>query len=369
MSNMKKIGFAVVVFLFSTMLVRASDDGYFPVNSEATLTNCVEQFGECRLTGDISLTKELVVNGEIVLDLHGYKITPDASFQLHAGFIQVGRGAKLTIQDSKGSGEISTGSLGNVWAAIQLIQNNDSSDVAELIVNGGTIAGYYYGITGNGKRDHTKVTINSGAIKCFNTEDCTAIFQPQMGELFINGGTITGGSGIEIRSGSLTIRDGVIKGLDQEFKKMANSSGTTIEGVGVVVAQHTTKQSIKVDILGGNIEGQYAFYEWNPQKNSKEDINQIHLYISGGNFVGLADGVKAIYSEDFTHFVSGGKFNTNVDEYLTSDADVVAKIVDGNVPEKKIMNKLWWVIMLFVAGSIVYFFIHKDRLLKYFRNK
>jgi len=112
MSNMKKIGFAVVVFLFSTMLVRASDDGYFPVNSEATLTNCVEQFGECRLTGDISLTKELVVNGEVVLDLHGYKITPDASFQLHAGFIQVGRGAKLTIQDSKGSGEISTGSLG-----------------------------------------------------------------------------------------------------------------------------------------------------------------------------------------------------------------------------------------------------------------
>jgi len=351
---MKKVNvfFALVVCLLCNIsVVNASDDGIMQINDEASFDKCLTGSASCRLTENLSLSSQKIVKGDLVLDLNGYTITPESNLVLHSGFINVERGAKLTINDSTGSGKISTGASGDVWAAIQLIKEDDSNKLAELKVNGGTIEGYYYGIVGNGKRNNTKITINNGLIKCTNTEDCTGIFQPQTGDLIINNGTITGGTGIEIRSGNLTVYNGTIKGLDEKFSKMSNDSGTTTDGVGIAVAQHTTNHPINVTIHAGDISGQYAFYEWNPQKNSKEDLDKITLLINGGNFTGLADGVQTIYSEDFTKFVSGGKFNTSIKEYLTEDASVVSKIIeDVNKSEKK--WRLWMYVLPILVISI-----------------
>ncbi len=359
MKIIKVVVFIVVCFLLHAVLVNASDDGFIEVSDEESLDRCLTM-SLCRLTNDFDLSTEKVVTEDLVLDLNGHTILPESSLVVHAGLFSVNRGAKLTINDSKGTGKISSGLNGNVWAAISLTKDNDSTNLAELEVNGGTIEGYYYGIVGNGTRHNTKVTINDGIIKCNNIQDCTAIFQPQQGELIIKNGTISGGTGIEIRSGSLTVYNGTIEGLDESFSKMSNGSGTTTEGVGIAVAQHTTKNEINVRITGGNIRGQYAFYEWNAQKNSKEDLNKISIRIEGGNFTGLASGVKAVYSEDFTNFISGGKFNTSVSEYLTNDANVVSKTVDDVMPSSNKGIGIWcYVFFILLIGTIVFFFFKR----------
>lgn len=322
---MKKIEYFVlglIAFMLGISGVNASADGAFEITDEVSFEECLEEESLCRLTKDLDITSSKNVDQDMILDLNGNTISPSPELKLSSGLLSVERGATLTINDSTGNGKISTGSGDNVWAAIQLIKKSSGDEVAELVVNGGTIEGYYYGVVGNGRVHNTKVTINGGIIKGLNQEDSVGIYQPQKGELIINGGTIMGGTGIEIRSGKLTINNGTISGKASQFVKMVNNNGTTTNGVGVAVAQHTTKNPIEVTIHGGSIEGQYAFYEWNPHNNSAEDLASIKLKIDGGNFVGLAQGVHAVYSQDFNNFISGGKFNTEVSEYLTDDAIV-----------------------------------------------
>ena len=69
---------------------------------------------------------------------------------------------------------------------------------SSVTVNGGTITGLYYGISGNGSAEYagaTAITINGGAVQGGET----AIFHPEEGLLKITGGTITGGSYNESR--------------------------------------------------------------------------------------------------------------------------------------------------------------------------
>lgn len=326
---MKKICLIILcMFLFSLEL-SASDDGFDNVNSEESLELCLQTYSQCRLSNDMTFNSVKFISHDVIIDLNGHVIEPSKELKINGGLIKVSRGAKLTINDKSNTGKISTGDSGNVWAAIQMINENNTSNLAELVVNGGIIEGYYYGIAGNGNYHNTKITINNGIISGLYANDSAGIFQPQQGEIVINNGTITGGTGIEIRSGSLEINGGNIKAISDNFSKEVNENGTTTNGVGVAVAQHITKNPININIKGGTIEGQYAFYEWNPHGNSKTDLDKINISISGGTFTGYAQGVKSIYSEDKTGFVSGGKFSTDIGDYATSDAKLSSKLIEN----------------------------------------
>lgn len=338
---------------FNINFIKASDDGFLDVSNEEGFNNCLGSVKMCKLTSDITLSKQTDINGNVIIDLNGNDLVSDPTIEIKSGLISINRGSKLTINDSKGTGKISTGNNEKIYAAINLLKDtNEDKGSAEVIINGGLIEGFYYGIVGNGNRNNTKITINGGTIKGKNTDDSTGIYQPQKGDLIINGGTIIGGTGIEIRSGNLTINDGTIKGT-APFKKMVNGNGTTTDGVGVAVAQHTTKNPIKVIINKGNISGEYAFYEWNPHGNSKDDIDKISLRINGGNFVSK-NGIPTIYSEDFTKFVYDGTFSENIDnKYLASSS--VSKINEKNVSleTKKKSHVPYAGISALVLGSLV----------------
>lgn len=360
---MKKKYFYILVFIVGMFLnisvVNASDNGdFFPVENEETLEKCLNEESTCRLTSDVNIGSRKSISGNVILDLNGHSIIADDSLKLTAGLILINRGGKLTIVDQTGTGKISTGPGGNVWAAIQLLNNKEGSDYAELVVNGGTIEGYYYGITGNGTLHNSKLTINDGTIKGLNTEDSVGIYQPQDGEVTINGGNISGGTGIEIRSGSLTVNNGDIRGVAPKFVKTANKSGSTTNGVGIAIAQHTTKKAINVAVNGGEISGQYALYEWNPHNNSQDDLKKISLRIFGGEFTSLAENGKTIYSQDFTSFISGGKFTPKLTEYLTDDANVVSKnenddeVLKGYNKDRKNVNLAKITIVVLVIGAI-----------------
>lgn len=363
-------GTRILLFsLFSLFLgihhVQASDNGVFKVNDEKALDECLQNASICQLTGNIAIQDRKIIIHDTTIDLNGYEILADPTLQLKSGLLVVDRKARLTIEDTKGNGKISTGKEGNVWAAIQLIYDSNGTELAELVVNGGTIEGYYYGIVGNGKLHNTKVTINGGTIKGLNAEDSVGIYQPQNGELIINNGTIMGGTGIEIRSGNLTVNNGSISGIAPKFIKMVNQNGTTTNGVGISIAQHTTKNPIKVTIHNGNIQGQYALYEWNPHNNTQEDLNKISIHIYGGDFTGLAQGVHAVYSQDFTHFISGGKFNTDVKEYQVGAIETNETSSVFNEQVNHASNGLFlFICILTIAGiSLGIFYCKKENLL------
>ncbi len=343
--------------------VLASDDGSVTISTEAALKECLETSGICKLTSDIEISSLLEINKEVIIDLNGYSLIPKEGLKLNGAFINVNRGAKLTINDSKKTGKISTGSKENsdVWGAIQLAVGDSDTKTAELVVNDGTIEGYYYGITGHGKYDNTKITINGGTIIGLNDEDSLGIYHPQDGTLIVNGGMIKGGTGIEMRAGTLNISNGTIKATAPEFVKVVTSGGSTTNGVGVAIAQHTTKKPIDVTISGGDISGQYALYEWNPHKNSSEDIAKVKIKITGGNFDGSAKGVGTIYSEDVKNFVTGGTFNKSVDDYKAEAASSSA-INDGekDVDAKSSTGLIKWIAAPSVlAASVVGIYLYK----------
>lgn len=241
--------------------------GHFS-NLSAAITNAAAG-STVTLKGNAKLTTGIDVAKKLTLDLNGYTITSGESWTGDDYLIGVKRDGDLTIQDKTGKGAIATENTSIYCAVKMTVKGEDATgNDAVLTVNGGTLQGYYYGISGNGTRHGTKVTINGGTITA-SIKDGTAIYQPQDGELIINGGTIKSeNTAIEIRSGSLTVTGGTIAGGKGEANVTGNGSGTTTSNTGIAIAQHSTKKPINVSITGGEISGGAAVYESNPQNNT-----------------------------------------------------------------------------------------------------
>lgn len=334
---MKKINlFAIaLISMFAFSLgVKAEE-----VSTAEELKNCLAKDGStCVLAKDIAVEPELIgktskgveVYGaitlkdvKVTLDLNGkvLSVVKNDKMQIQKGVIGLDEKADLTINDTTGKGMITPGES-TTWAAVTVYKGS------KLTVNGGTLHGYSYAISGNGSKGYgnTTITINGGTLKGEGDKTGTlGIYHPQTGTLTINDGTITADLGIEIRSGELNVNGGTITGIYKPTEVKPNGNGPTTNGAGIAVAQHTTKNAITVNIKAGTIKGFTAFYESNPQKNSKDDIAKIKLNITGGTFTAINDGTNAVYSEDFIGFITGGTFNSDVTKYI-ADKHIVKKV-------------------------------------------
>ncbi len=284
--------------------------------------------GNFILEQDVTLFRPLMVEGALVLDLNGHSIKAKSTgleqvLKTKDAVVLVRRGAHLTVNDnSNGNGSIDHNGVESVYTAVKLTDGDDgaSGDVAKLTVNGGTLKGGYYGICGNGDRHGTEVVINGGTITAANAEEGTAIYYPQDGLLTVNGGTVSAPTGIEMRSGTLTVNAGVIKSTATTFDEKANGDGTTMTGVAIAVSQHVTDKDLKVLINGGTLTGPYALYE----KDLQNETGTKSLEIKDGLFEGQ------VYSKSCTAFIKGGTFSDisalESDKrtliYLTDDANL-----------------------------------------------
>ncbi len=269
------------------------------------------------LLKNVELTDGVNIDKEVTLDLNGFTITKAESWapSEHVDYlVAVKRGGDLTIEDSAGSGKIDAGDL--VCGVKMTIKGEDETgDDAVLTVNGGTIQGKYYGISGNGTRHDTKITINDGTITATD-EAGTAIYHPQGGSLTVNGGEIkSDNTAIEIRSGSLTVTGGNISGGNGTAESTTNGSGTTTSNAAVAIAQHTTKKPITVNITGGTFNGGAALYESDPNNiyGSDTTATKPAIEVTGGTFEG------EVSSKNVNGFISGGTFTKTVAEELLAD--------------------------------------------------
>ena len=129
----------------------------------------------------------------------------------------------------------------------------------------------------------------------------------------INGGKLIGAStGVEMRSGNLTVNGGYIEALNTPASVAPNGSGTTASGSAIAICQHTTKNPINLEINGGVMRGYHALYQANPQNNEEEAVALVQMTVINGSFVAM-NSTMPVYSENKTGFIYGGSFSHPVD--------------------------------------------------------
>lgn len=265
--------------------------------------------------------------------------------------LYMNQGTSIKEIDSNGTAE---GGINYGVVGVAIFGQGPEKQCTSAYFNGATIVTSSYAIAGNGSVPsnpdyrNTYIEVNSGT---YSSSQEAGIYHPQVGTMVINGGSISGVSGVEIRAGTLTVNGGTITGT-AAFTIKNNGSGQTTTGVGLAIAQHTTKLPITVTINGGTISSNsgYGLLEANPQNNGSEYIEDIVVSINGGTFSGGSgyDAVKVVdyTSEPFEYTINGeattyngtetasatitsGSFNTDVSAYVSSDVDV--KWVDGEM--------------------------------------
>ena len=169
-----------------------------------------------------------------------------------------------------------------------------------LVVNGGTVTGDSYGISGNGLRHGSEVTITGGKVQ----GDAAGIFQPQDGVLNIKGtAVVEGGCGVEIRAGEINVSENaLIQATDDYATPVANGSGTTMQGVALAVSPHDTGKDLKVNITGGTFEatGSNGLSFCENDTTAADSSEKVTLSVSGGTFL------KGFETENFNTDDRGG---------------------------------------------------------------
>lgn len=313
------------------------------VTDVASLKTCVTKSENvCMLEKNIELSETInITNGVgIELNLNGYNITAsantvDPAFYINNGSLVVkGEGTITAPKDAFSllgnivpGGESVKAEL-EIGADVEVISNTSNcvylkGKGAQLDVYGSLLSKSteYAAVQGNGtlndKNDSGNTIINVYEGASIINETDLGIYHPQSGTLTVNGGTIRGTTGIEMRSGNLVVKGGTITGTYVPTEAESNGNGSTTEGAGIAVAQHTTKQAIDVKISGGTIEGYTALNEETTESNiTADDIKNVSITITGGTFNTINGGTDAIYSENNLVTVENGEFAGEVPEEI-----------------------------------------------------
>ena len=195
---------------------------------------------------------------------------------------------------------------------------------AVLEINNSYVEATSFAVAGNGAAHGTKIDINNSDLV---SKEATAIYHPQLGEMNISGGSITGVTGIEVRAGVVNLKDNVeIIATGDSTEVDPNGNGTTSTGAAVAVAQHTTKLPIALNVENASLTGASAVVANNPQENTAEDIEKIAINLNGGNFYGLVQT-----NDGGALNVAGGAYD-KLGENVNVVAADVAELTLSDVP-------------------------------------
>lgn len=155
-------------------------------------------------------------------------------------------------------------------------------------VSGEVISKTGYGaIQGNGSvgNEGTKIIINEGAV--LQSEDI-AIYQPQAGELEINGGSIIGSSAVYIKAGSVKISgDAILRAIGPAVEYKFNNNGANSTG-DALIADFCDYPGGEPTIIieGGTFMSDnadaFVCYSKDGVKNPEEVADKVN--VSGGSF-------------------------------------------------------------------------------------
>ncbi len=171
------------------------------------------------------------------------------------------------------------------WAVTVFNVDNTDSASSTVDVYGKTQGNIF--VSGNLHSGNTVVNVYDGAVvEGGNDKGNIGIAGNGWSTINImSGATVTGYTGVEVRAGVLNVEDGATiigTGVPTDFTP--NNNGTTTEGAGIGVSQHTTYLPINVNISGGTITAYTPLYQINSQDSTDEDLAKININVTGGTF-------------------------------------------------------------------------------------
>lgn len=273
----------------------------------------------------VVLQKDVTIGGyqeirkAITVDLGGNKLTStDGGFDVYADLtVKNGRmetvkwaawvqgGADLVIE--KDVSIMTTSTEGNKGGIT--VQNEGSS----VTVFGKVEAAGGAAISGIGNKDDGGVIINieEGAVITCTNENGLGIYYPNTAELNIKGGTITGATGVYVKSGKTTITGGTIigTGVKADYEYYGNGGNATGDAFVVDTCGYPGGDPV-VEIKGGTFKSENAA-------------------AVGSYFGNTAE--KALAG-----FITGGSFSSDPTKYAAADYKVTTEngvfTVSKNVP-------------------------------------
>ena len=250
--------------------------------------------GECDVTivnGTVSNaggTAISIANGAQVTLGDGLVIAQSTTGVYVEGGTEEGAYSKLTVKN---------GAAINGTYGVLVFGSGSSNPVTEVVVEGGTITGTIYGISGNGTIEgdtdysNTRIAISGGTVSGGEV----GIYHPQAGELSVSGGTISGKMAIYARSGTIAVTGGSLNATGTGGEYNVSHAGNELQATGDALVLDA------VDYPGGN-----------PTAT-----------ISGGMFTSLnGEGVASYAATGQSAeagFVSGGTFSSEVPEEYCAD--------------------------------------------------
>ena len=302
-----------------------------------------------RLLADVA-ESSIEVNANITIDLN--KMTVTGSFVTYGevtiqnGTIDVPDGktnyayGKLTLADVDITGKAASSSLLSVNYNGSVTIDKDSTIVADsekghspaVFIKGQNDSGKTYApelniygtvqsaktpaIQGNGTdRGVSHVNVFEGAVVKSET---LAIYLPQPCEVNITGGLVEGYCGIGIKSGTLNISGGTVRGVAKDNvigDKYSQTNGISYDGSAIMIDSYIGYAGqVQINISGNAVvESKYstAIREIG---NDKSQTNLVGLDITGGTVLGAKDTdavlVRDVTAKDVN--ISGGEFSSIV---------------------------------------------------------
>ena len=271
------------------------------------------------LQKDVTIGSYQEIRKAITVDLGGNKLTStDGGFDVYADLtVKNGRmetvkwaawvqgGADLVIE--KDVSIMTTSTEGNKGGIT--VQNAGSS----VTVFGKVEAAGGAAVSGIGNKDDGGVIINieEGAVITCTNENGLGIYYPNTAELNIKGGTITGATGVYVKSGKTTVTGGTIigTGVKADYKYYGNGGNATGDAFVVDTCGYPGGDPV-VEIKGGTFKSENAA-------------------AVGSYFGNTAE--KAL-----TGFITGGSFSSDPTKYAAADYKVTTEngvfTVSKNVP-------------------------------------
>lgn len=173
--------------------------------------------------------------------------------------------------------------------------------------------------------------ITVGSTANISTTNWTSLYLAGYGKTTVEDGAsivCENSTGIELRAGELTVNGGTITSNATTFTEQANGSGGTTDGAGITVSQHTTGLATKATIAGGSVTGYNGLWQTNIQGNAEDAVAKVELSVTGGEFKATSADGKSVYAQNSTKFISGGTFNTSVDDTYLADG-YTTELSDG----------------------------------------
>ena len=298
---MKKV-LATILALVMALSVTATAwaDGVVEVGTAEQLKAAVANGGEIKLTANVTVDADVIINKATTLDLGGKTLTSDAGgFDVYEDFtlkngtvntatwgVWVQSGAKFTLEADAAVNADQNTTLTNAPALI-VVQEGTTLD----IYGKATAKGENFAVSGNGSNGQGGVVLNVYEGAEITSHEGIALYFPNTATLNISGGTVKGTSGAYIKSGSATISGGSIiaNGAQANYEYYGNGANSTGDAL-IIDKCNYPGGDPTVSITGGTF--------------TSTNARAVGSYVGNGA------------AEPVTAFVSGGTFSTDVKEYL-----------------------------------------------------